>query len=679
MPLSQSGTRTAGSGRTLGSLWGIQVLAAICATTLPVLMLVAATDISRLPAVVPIVLVMLLALAVVRPDAGLLAATVLVPLCGWAARIVQADSFRLAEAVVLAVLTGALIRLPFIIWSSREPTAVTPTVPAPMRAAATLFIAVTAASALVRLTLWQFGVDLQPGIEALLAHLTTDYLFGLSPDVPGLIDAARLVEGTALVLVVIALNRRWPALPQRLAVATMLGAAMVALVNLNAMVVSVWTDENPIGLLLRYLGGRTLAAHVSDINATGSYFLMVTLLGIGLAIEHRRWLGRLFTVVTALTGVTFWLAGSRAALAAALLIAFGFAVTRIIARQHSRTRLMAVGSITLLAVVALPVALTVGYPDRSATSDSVDIRTEFFATSLRMVATHPVLGVGTGRYYELSSEFMSPELQSRYPRENAHNNYMQIAAELGTVGIGAFVWFLAAGTHRVWLARRTQQKRDLLLVAAGTGAAAFLITCLTGHPLLVNETAYPFWIVGGIVVARAHALCPSSSAHPTGRRRAIALWIVCVGLVVSVPSRAQAEVDGLTLEELSSGLYGWEIERGSEKRFRWSGRHATIFVPTDVRQVRIPVRALQVEDVGEPVHVDISVAGHHVMRIPLTDRSWVEVPLTLTHSDQSRTPPRLDLQVDRTWSPARVQPGSGDGRTLGVKVGELAIVRALRE
>ena len=281
MPLLQSGTRTTGSGRVFGNLWGMRPLAAISATTIPVLMLVAATDVSRLPVVVPITLVVLLALAAARPDVGLVAATVLVPLCGWGARMLQADPFRLAEAIVLAALTGALIRLPFVIWSSSAPTDATPAVPAPMRAAATLVIAVTAASALVRLTLWQFGLDLQPAINALLAHLTTDYMFGLAPDVPGLIDAARLVEGAALVLVVIALSRHWPSLPQRLAVATVLGAAAAALINLSTMTVSVWTDENPFGLLLRYLGGRTLAAHVSDINATGSYFLMVTLLGIG--------------------------------------------------------------------------------------------------------------------------------------------------------------------------------------------------------------------------------------------------------------------------------------------------------------------------------------------------------------------------------------------------------------
>ena len=536
----------------------------------------------------------------------------------------------------------------------------------------------TVASALVRLTLWQLGLDPRPAINALLAHLTTDYLFGLSPDVPGLIDAAHLVEGTALVLVVIALSRRWPSVPQRLAVATVLGAAAAALVNLSTMALSVWTDANPIGLFLRYLGERTLAAHVSDINATGSYFLMVTLLGIGLTIERRGRLGRAFAVATALTGVTFWLAGSRAALAAALLMAFGAAVVGIIARQPSRTRVMALGGIALVAVVALPVAMVVGYPGRTASADSVGIRAEFFATSLRMVATRPILGVGTGRYYDLSSEFMSPELQSIYPRENAHNNYMQIAAELGVVGIGAFVWFLAAGGHRVWLARRTHQQRDVLLVAAGAGAAAFLITCLTGHPLLVNETAYPFWIVGGIAVARAHALCPSSGARPAGRGRAIALWAVCVGLVVSVPSRVQAEIDGMTLEELSSGLYGWEIERASGRRFRWSGRRVTVFVPTDAGHVRIPLRALQVDDVGEPVRVDIAVGGRHVMRVPLADARWVEAPLTLTRSGR-RAPQRIDLEVDRTWSPARLQPGSGDGRTLGVKVGELAIVRAPRE
>jgi thiol-disulfide isomerase/thioredoxin len=42
-----------------------------------------------------------------------------------------------------------------------------------------------------------------------------------------------------------------------------------------------------------------------------------------------------------------------------------------------------------------------------------------------------VFGVGVGMFYARSSAFISPAFQAVVPRENAHNNYLQILAELG--------------------------------------------------------------------------------------------------------------------------------------------------------------------------------------------------------------------------------------------------------
>jgi O-antigen ligase len=133
---------------------------------------------------------------------------------------------------------------------------------------------------------------------------------------------------------------------------------------------------------------------------------------------------------------------------------------------------------------------------------SLAIRAEFLETSLRMWATSPVLGVGVGTYYERSGQFMPPGIAAIYGRENAHNYYLQTAAELGVIGLVLFLWWLGAALARLWQGAQGRP-RDGVLLAVSCACGAYLLTCVTGHPFLVVEAAVPFWASLGAGVALA--------------------------------------------------------------------------------------------------------------------------------------------------------------------------------
>ena len=69
--------------------------------------------------------------------------------------------------------------------------------------------------------------------------------------------------------------------------------------------------------------------------------------------------------------------------------------------------------------------------------------------SWRLLARNPAFGVGIGQYYELSGDEMLHLPVGRiYIRQNAHNNFLQILAELGVVGFvcfGALLWMSGRG------------------------------------------------------------------------------------------------------------------------------------------------------------------------------------------------------------------------------------------
>ena len=86
-----------------------------------------------------------------------------------------------------------------------------------------------------------------------------------------------------------------------------------------------------------------------------------------------------------------------------------------------------------------------------------------------MIASRPAFGIGLGEFYQRSGEFATPELIAKFPvavHENAHNNFLQIAAELGLIGGVVFVWLVAARAATWRHADGADDRVRLLVIAA---------------------------------------------------------------------------------------------------------------------------------------------------------------------------------------------------------------------
>jgi O-antigen ligase len=149
-----------------------------------------------------------------------------------------------------------------------------------------------------------------------------------------------------------------------------------------------------------------------------------------------------------------------------------------------------------------------------------------------------VFGVGVGAFFERSAEYVTPAFRTIVPRENAHNNFLQVLAELGIVGFVPFVWVLGAVAWSVVRSWRTG-RLSAAAVGGAAGLAAFVMTWLSGHPLLIFEVATAFWLVLGTVAA----LAIGDEAETSGERRRGARargWIVLLlvaAAIASVPFR----------------------------------------------------------------------------------------------------------------------------------------------
>ena len=195
--------------------------------------------------------------------------------------------------------------------------------------------------------------------------------------------------------------------------------------------------ESPLPAFARYLMTQRLNIHYADVNAAGSYFVLTLFIAIGLTLVPK---GRAWFLSVVLVGSSAWIAGSRLAMMTGLLAILLPAGARAMRIRRGGVR----G--TTLAVAALVLALLSATPRISSPSAGISSRRSPPCRSDGSLPRRafgwrrrrPLFGVGMGRYYSRSGEFSSPELLRMFPpaiHENAHNNFLQLLAELGMVGL----------------------------------------------------------------------------------------------------------------------------------------------------------------------------------------------------------------------------------------------------
>jgi hypothetical protein len=99
------------------------------------------------------------------------------------------------------------------------------------------------------------------------------------------------------------------------------------------------------------------------------------------------------------------------------------------------------------------------------------------------------------------------------------------------------------------------------------------------------------------------------------------------------------------LLETTSGIGRWETAADGT-RFRWIGGHASLFIPSDVRTVEIPLRTTFDAPGDPPVTVAISLDDRPVDRVVLSDASWRRAVVRLPPRGGRRVR-RIDIRADR--------------------------------
>jgi O-antigen ligase/Flp pilus assembly protein TadD len=227
------------------------------------------------------------------------------------------------------------------------------------------------------------------------------------------------------------------------------------------------------------------------------------------------------------------------------------------------------------AIICLPILiLPLGFVGLSAVADSGEVLIASRATQSRdfqnsndfrrlvyrlgwdMLAENPILGVGAGNFgpevnrYRIQHSLENPsdpllaQAESNVP-ERTHNEYLQIASELGVAGILIFGWFLTGIAILAYRSLRRVSSTPPQALAAVFGLGLFLASSLvTSYSFRLVQNGFTFFFILAIATKVLMRDPSPEKAAVKDRRVAFALVAaaVCITLITVCGIRVASEV-----------------------------------------------------------------------------------------------------------------------------------------
>jgi hypothetical protein len=125
---------------------------------------------------------------------------------------------------------------------------------------------------------------------------------------------------------------------------------------------------------------------------------------------------------------------------------------------------------------------------------------------------------------------------------------------------------------------------------------------------------------------------------------------VLVCLAILLPALAYLH-DPPWLSTVTSGLSAWETDEGG-MRYRWTGGHASFFVPADRRAIVLTMRSDKDAPSDWPITATITIDDRPAEIVTFRDEDWHDIRLRLPPRGR-RDFRRIDVKLDRVRSRQR--------------------------
>lgn len=253
--------------------------------------------------------------------------------------------------------------------------------------------------------------------------------------------------------------------------------------------------------VLAQFEGQARSAGASDYNPTTAAHMLLattTIAGVMFVCHPKFRLVSGLAFAIGVPALVFSLARSAA-------IAFVI-VGLIFAWRNRHGRFFPLAAITVLSLIAIALPFVPAiFWERMATMTDFGLdrtllrRVSYNLIGLDLWFAHPVLGVGPGNFPQHYASFDYRWYPGREPLpRQLHNSYLEVAVEMGLVGISTFLMVMVSSLKRgIEAARGASRAISPLALAVAFGFGAFLVA----SAFMPNEDTKFMWILPALCVA----------------------------------------------------------------------------------------------------------------------------------------------------------------------------------
>ncbi len=144
---------------------------------------------------------------------------------------------------------------------------------------------------------------------------------------------------------------------------------------------------------------------------------------------------------------------------------------------------------------------------------SINTRFLIWGTTIEMFKDNPIFGLGIGtfkyHYLDYQAEYLvnhSDYIKNSGKAAEAHNEYLQMAAEIGIVGLAVFLVIIFLFYFTIYQYFESNTKKENIVVIFGLlmGITCFLIHCLFTFPFHVPVLGATFFILLALSIVHIH-------------------------------------------------------------------------------------------------------------------------------------------------------------------------------
>lgn len=326
----------------------------------------------------------------------------------------------------------------------------------------------------------------------------------VAPYTRGFIMLGRPLFGIALFSVIVEQARNQGKLTSLLWITVGLGGAL----GLIALTMSQWTTKSDQLLPLinfvpavRGVPGMESGFNVNEIAGSLSWF--VPLLAALALYPRKRFLP---VAAFAVAFLALFFGQSRLAIFGTL---FGLIVIIVTLIKNPRKRLIAWIVLTVICLTEIAVISNVFLPVKRTASlsrddSSLTLRVGIWQSAASIILDYPVTGVGLSwfRYSPVREMYPAPGYENRI-LPHAHNEWLQIGADMGIPGMVVFTGFyIVAGYMLVYGYRHGDATAQLVTAGVAAGLLAHAVFGLGDAIPFWDRMSFFFWYLLGLAAAQ---------------------------------------------------------------------------------------------------------------------------------------------------------------------------------